>query len=158
MKNLAGFTLIELLITVAIAAVLLGIGVPSFLDLIQNNRVASQANELVAVLNYGRGEAVKRGRQVEVVVTAGVPSGWTGRARLVGVAAPDDLLREVDRGASAVVINAGTVVFGPTGAQVPPNAANFVMQPANCAAGKQFRRVITLSPTGHVRIAPAACA
>lgn len=66
----AGFTLIELMITIAIAAILLTIGVPGFRDLIINNRIASQTNELVTAINMARSEAVKRGEPVTVCASS----------------------------------------------------------------------------------------
>ncbi|GMR08138.1 MAG: type IVa pilus pseudopilin TppE [Gammaproteobacteria bacterium] len=59
-----GFTLVELLITVAILAIVLTIGVPSFRDFIQNNRLRGITNNLVLDINFARSEAVKRGTQV----------------------------------------------------------------------------------------------
>jgi type IV fimbrial biogenesis protein FimT len=55
-----GFTLIELMVAVALLAITLAIGVPSFRDTIQANRMATQANEFVAALNFARSEAIKR--------------------------------------------------------------------------------------------------
>ena len=54
-----GFTLIELLVTIAVAAILLTIGVPSFQELFTRNRVASVTNDFLTALNYARSEAVK---------------------------------------------------------------------------------------------------
>lgn len=64
MKKELGFTLIELMVTISIAAILLGLAVPSFQTLMQNNRLATQANDLVSTLNLARSEAVKRGVNV----------------------------------------------------------------------------------------------
>ncbi len=71
MKPDAGFTLIELIITVTVAAVLLGLAVPSFQTMMQNNRLVSQANEFITTLNLARSEAVKRGTRVTVCASSG---------------------------------------------------------------------------------------
>jgi type IV fimbrial biogenesis protein FimT len=76
----SGFTLIELMVTVTVAAVLLGIAVPSFSRLIANNRITSQTNEFVGGLNLARSEAVRQGRSVTLRAdTAGIEfaPGWT---------------------------------------------------------------------------------
>lgn len=59
MKN--GFTIIELTITVMVAAIVLTLGVPTFIESIRTNRLASQTNTLLSALNYARSEAVKLG-------------------------------------------------------------------------------------------------
>jgi len=56
-----GFTLIELMVAVAVLAITLAIGVPSFRETILNNRMTTQINELVADLGFARSEAIKRG-------------------------------------------------------------------------------------------------
>lgn len=64
-----GFTLIELMVTVAVSAIVLSVAVPGFQDLIRNNRLATQANQLVTALNLARSEAIKRGVRVTVCKT-----------------------------------------------------------------------------------------
>ena len=57
----AGFTLIELMVTLAIAAILLTVGVPNFREFIERNRISSTTNMLVGALQLARSEAIKRG-------------------------------------------------------------------------------------------------
>ncbi|MCG8276163.1 GspH/FimT family pseudopilin [Stenotrophomonas sp. NLF4-10] len=54
-----GFSLLELMVTVAVLAILMAIAVPGFSALINRDRLTSQANELVAVIQYARSEAVR---------------------------------------------------------------------------------------------------
>jgi type IV fimbrial biogenesis protein FimT len=61
-----GFTLPELLVTIAVASILLGIAVPSFSGLIVDNRLTTQANDLVSAINFARSEAIKRNRTVSL--------------------------------------------------------------------------------------------
>ncbi|NJN46950.1 MAG: prepilin-type N-terminal cleavage/methylation domain-containing protein [Candidatus Competibacteraceae bacterium] len=59
-----GFTLLELIVTMAIAAIVLTVAVPSFQGIIRNNRIASHTNDFTSSLNLARSEAVKRARRV----------------------------------------------------------------------------------------------
>jgi type IV fimbrial biogenesis protein FimT len=62
MKNdrQGGFTLIELMVALALAAILLAIGAPSFSEFIRNARIASASNDLLAGIHVARTEAIKR--------------------------------------------------------------------------------------------------
>jgi len=61
-----GFTIIELMITIVIAAILIGVAIPSFTELIRDNQTATQSARFIADLNMARSEAVKRGINVFV--------------------------------------------------------------------------------------------
>lgn len=65
-----GFTLIELAIVVAVAGILLVVGVPALQDMVRNNRLVTETNNLVAHLNLARSEAVKRGFRVAICSSA----------------------------------------------------------------------------------------
>ncbi|QNK00492.1 GspH/FimT family pseudopilin [Dyella telluris] len=53
-----GFTLIEMVIAIIVAGILLTIAIPSMRSFMQRDRVAAQANGLLADLQYARGQAV----------------------------------------------------------------------------------------------------
>lgn len=60
-----GFTLLELMVALVVAGVLFGYAIPSMQVFLQNARLTSATNELVADLNLARSEAIKRaGRAV----------------------------------------------------------------------------------------------
>jgi type IV fimbrial biogenesis protein FimT len=55
-----GFTLYELLVVLALAAVIVGIGVPSFRDFQRNNRLTVAANDVLGMVITSRAEALRR--------------------------------------------------------------------------------------------------
>ncbi|MCB1782215.1 MAG: GspH/FimT family pseudopilin [Candidatus Competibacteraceae bacterium] len=64
MNRKLGFTLIELIITVALVAIIVTLGVPTFQGMIRNNRIIVHTNDFISSLNLARSEANKRGRRV----------------------------------------------------------------------------------------------
>ena len=64
--NDKGFTLIELLMTLAVAGIVLTLGIPSFQEMMRSNRLTTQTNDLVTAINLARAEAVKRRSAVTV--------------------------------------------------------------------------------------------
>ncbi len=61
-----GFTLLELMVTIFVVAIILGIGIPSFLQTIQTSRMASTTNDLITGMHLARSEAVKRRAPVTI--------------------------------------------------------------------------------------------
>ena len=56
-----GFTLLELMVTLAVAGVLLAMGIPSFTSVIKNNRQTTLLNEFTSYFHYAKSQAVTRG-------------------------------------------------------------------------------------------------
>lgn len=71
-----GFTLIEVMITLAIAAILGTIALPSFSEFIISNRVTAQTNDFVNALNLARSEAVRRGVPVCMRRSSATANNW----------------------------------------------------------------------------------
>lgn len=65
-----GLTLLELIMTLAVAAIVLAVGVPSFQNLIQNQRLTAAINQFVGALALARSEAIKRGVRVTLCKSA----------------------------------------------------------------------------------------
>ncbi|MCW5654106.1 GspH/FimT family pseudopilin [Hydrogenophaga sp.] len=66
----AGFTLIELMVGVAIMAIILAFGVPSFQSAIASNRLTGTTNDLVSAMALARTEAIRRGTRVTLCKSA----------------------------------------------------------------------------------------
>jgi type IV fimbrial biogenesis protein FimT len=64
MKFQRGFTLVELMYTVAIAALVLGMGIPAFTETIRASRMTTSVNTEVTAMHVARSEAVKRRARV----------------------------------------------------------------------------------------------
>lgn len=78
-KHESAFTLIELMIAIAVAAVVLTLGVPGFNNVMQRNQLTAHINELVSTLHFARSEAVRRNTSVKVCHSAdGVNCGGAG--------------------------------------------------------------------------------
>lgn len=63
-----GFTLLEALITIAIAAIILVLAVPSYRDVLERNRVREAVESLSADIKLARTEAIKRSADVTLSV------------------------------------------------------------------------------------------
>jgi type IV fimbrial biogenesis protein FimT len=67
----AGFTLVELMVTLAVLAILLGIAVPSFQSVIQNNRLNTAINDVLGAMNFAKVEAIRRNATVRFCINLG---------------------------------------------------------------------------------------
>jgi type IV fimbrial biogenesis protein FimT len=90
MRQQGGFNLVEMLVVMVVAAIMLGIGVPSFRQFTATQRVKSAAFDFAGSLLLARSEAIKRNAAVTVDQAAGGwGSGWTVNAGGTTLAAQD---------------------------------------------------------------------
>ena len=162
-----GFTLAELMITLAVAAILLAIAVPSFRTFVQNSRLTTQADTLVYSLNLARNEAVKLDTPVAVCAssdgatcTGAWVNGWIvcypAANCLPGSATPPTVL-QVSPGLS----NGNTVAEKISGATLATYSSN-----GQTGAGYQFvfcdsrgagsGRDVEINLIGRIEAAPTA--
>ena len=171
-----GFNLLELMAAVAVLGILLALGVPSFTQMIRNNRVVANTNELVVALSAARSEAVKRGLPTAVcartsptsdVCRTGTANSWTGgwlvfvdAAGAAGVInTGDEILQRFDAAPSGVTVitnNRPVVRFAATG--LPPSGAvdtTFTIQHTACEGNN--KRTVKISATGRLHTNKGAC-
>lgn len=167
-RSETGFTLLELLVAIAVLAILLGVGVPGFFEIIANNRVTTQTNELVSALNYARSEAVKRGDAVSVCSSIDGAScaavtdwstGWIAFTDSTGAVGaldpPTDELLQIWPATGGLALNAGGNFVRYTASGMSTTATAFTLYKSGCAGPKA--RNIAVATTGRVSSTRVAC-
>jgi type IV fimbrial biogenesis protein FimT len=69
-RRTRGFTMVELMVTIAVAAILLAVAIPSFESVINSNRLATASNEMMAALQTARMESVRRNGRTAMCLSA----------------------------------------------------------------------------------------
>ena len=159
----AGFTLLELMTGITVLGVLLAVGVPSFNNLIRNNRIAAQTNVIVGALNFARGQTGTRGVPVTMCAAnqdltgcANLTSwtnGWivfTDRTGAGVLNTGEEILQTGRLGPGFNLnVSGNSVRFG-IGA-TPTTPLNFTLAPTDtgvCAT--TGRRLLAVSNTGRI--------
>jgi type IV fimbrial biogenesis protein FimT len=164
-----GFTLVELLVTISIVAVLLSVGLPSFVTFVSNNQISSATNDLVYSIHMARSEAVKRGAPVRLASRNGSNwnNGWTVQADVNSdgdYADSDDILMQwepvqggIDMSLAANNAADDTFIpFNSRGALIPSNAQfSITLTPLDCS--KHNSRTISIQPTGRPEMSYGDC-
>lgn len=174
MRFTRGFTLVELLVTVAVLGVLLAVAVPSFTDMMRNNRSLAAANELVSALNAARSEAIKRGARVSLCPSTNGTScsgtawqsGWivffdTAASDRTTPAVVGTVLNRrtaMPSGATATATGTATVTatfIRYSGLGFAPVRTNIRVQTTGCTGSNA--RIIAVSASGRVSVQKDTC-
>ena len=165
-----GLTLVELMVTLAVAIILLAVGMPLFTGVVDSNRATTQANSLVAALKLARSEAVKRSDDVTVCAGDGSAcggaddwaDGWfvhTDVNDSGGFDAPDVLRRwEALSNSSAIKVTGGdSVKFKASGE--PSGKLTFETNNTSASGADKdtAKRCVTVTVSGQIRAAKGAC-
>ena len=178
-----GLTLVELMITLAMAIILLAIGIPAFQGMEANNRAVALAQGVVSALTLARTEAVGRGMPVAVCpknaadqpgvapsTTCGTSANWangwlvfTDPSGTVGVRdGADELIRDFStpRGGPTITKAPTYVRFSSQGylsdgTVNPPAAVNLELAQAGSSASQT--RCVTVASLGQPRTDRNAC-
>ena len=171
-----GFNLLEMMAALAVLGILLATGVPSFTQMIRDNRVVADTNEIVVAISAARSEAVKRGLPTAVCARSGPTSdvcktgtendwssGWLIFADPAGTAGVIDTGDEIlqrfgpsPSGVSVLTNDRPVVRFAPTG--LPPSGAvdtTFTIKHTVCTGNN--RRTIKITATGRLHTSKRAC-
>jgi len=70
-----GFSIVELMVAVAVLAIIVGIGMPSFQAMMERSRLDAAADSLADSLRFARSEAITRNTTINVDGT--YADGWT---------------------------------------------------------------------------------
>lgn len=164
-----GFTLLEVLATVAMIAIVLALGMPSFEQAMRSNRVAVTTNALIASLALARGNAIRADRGgnfcaslTGVACSGSLNDGWlvwndVDRDELFG--SGDEAMRYVqpERVLVEVVPKLPAVAFDLRGRIDDGVPRKYSLRPVECTPGAQQAREITLSASGQIRMERKPC-
>ncbi len=78
-RAMAGFTLIELMVTIGIAAVLMMVAAPNFVQFMRNANLSDAVSSFISAANTARANAMKTGQNTYLVPNDGAigwSSGW----------------------------------------------------------------------------------
>lgn len=172
-RRRAGFTLIELLVTVAVAAVLLALALPSFTAALRSNRVSSATNLTLASLNLARAEALRSKTSARVCPA---PSSGVGKAcgsdwskgLLIWTDENNDKTRQ-DAEVKRIVdtprdiqismdpASTSEIVFDDRGRTLNRTSYTVIVKPSVCKSDEQTRRSISVSGVGRVQVKRENC-
>ncbi len=163
----SGFTLMELMVTLAVLAILLAVGLPSFQGSLRSNRLATTTNELIASMALARSEAIRNGRGSGVCASADGAScgddwaaGWLVWQDANGngsLDAGETVLRFSQGNAKiAASATADVIAFDSRGRRRAANDQSVGLQPSDCPGG-DLRRTVTVNTTGQIKTTKGAC-
>jgi type IV fimbrial biogenesis protein FimT len=167
-----GVTLIELLVTIVVLGVLLAFGLPSLRDFLVGNRLSSNVNGFIGLVNYARSEAIVRNQDVVIcpknASTIACASTWN----TLEIQAFVDVDGNGERDATDVLLKtmaavdptdaetgferspaAGTLIFGSAGFARIAQSFKIYAKSLDSNYQARFGRTVCVSKAGRVRVA-----
>jgi type IV fimbrial biogenesis protein FimT len=163
----SGFTLIELMVAIAVLAVLLAMGLPSFQYSLRSNRVATATNEMLASVSLARSEAIRSTAGGGVCSSsdgAACNGGW-GDGWLVwadtnadGTLDAGEAVLRYSRGNGRLTANGPNeaIAFDARGRRRAAADQALTLRPSDCG-GHELQRTLTINAAGQVRTVKGAC-
>ncbi len=145
-----GFTLIELITVMAVMAVLIGVGLPSFRSMVVNMRIKNASFDIYSSLLAARNEAMTRNTTVTITPSGGTnwASGWTTTAGTTTVKTQDAFPDTTITGPATLVYNSSGRVT--TAANCPTSSPTKVcVMVATKAAPTVPVRCVTIDLSGR---------
>lgn len=168
-----GFTLIELMITLSIAAILLTVAVPSFQEMLSNNRMSSSQLLFLNAINAARRAAIDHGATGTICASDGGVTcnttdwtkGWIVHVDRNGdnaldpseiIVVKDDLppTLQIQNVPSNTIVD--QIVFSSTGVLTPPGTTLIFYLCESGRSGETGRR-INISAGGRARREELTC-
>ncbi len=152
-RPIRGFTLVELMIALAIMGIAAAMAMPLINNLVRNARLTSTANDIVEAIAVARAEAVRQGRDVEIVPIGG--GAWRDGWQIQDVATQtvikqfDPLSDTLDIGTDVAITR---VAFAPTGARVAGEVAVVLTLCLSTELGGEKGRRVSLNRAGSTTI------
>ena len=154
--KIAGFTLVELMVTIAVAAILLTVGVPSLKSLYDAYRGSSEISRIQQTLAFAKNQAVSYGAPVTVCpISSGTSCGndWGAGMQVIITSNASGSpvvkkLKVVDGFNSNDSITGAEVEFRPDGLTNNQSQATFIYCPNGHTDDS---RSVTVSVSGMIR-------
>ena len=171
-RKVQGFSLLELLVTIAVLTVVVGIALPNMREFVVGNRLSSDVNSFIGLINYARSEAIARNQDVMVcpkaagAQTCASTTSWNthdiqafvdedGSGQRNGAEEPLKTLAAVDPSNTNMGFDQGSelpLVFGSAGFARNAQSFKIHVKSDDEAYVARFGRTVCVSRAGRVRV------
>jgi type IV fimbrial biogenesis protein FimT len=171
-QRACGLTLVELMVTIAVLAVVVAFALPNMREFILGNRLSSNVNGFIGLINYARSEAIARNQDVMIcpkvsgAITCASTTSWNthdiqafvdvdGSGQLDGSESALKTLAAIDPTDSATAFDQAInepLVFGSAGFARAAQIFRIYVKSEDAAEKARFGRTVCVSKAGRVRV------